>query len=247
MTHLNDLLDLPADASADQIETAYQRKRAEYRLPTDAPADLQHLAIQRLHTLDAAYADHHAPAAPKRGPWLTRREWLYTGAGVLLALVLLAAVAYATRDVAVQSGWVAVVNPKPVPDLTLQTLDGTSLRLTDLRGKPVLVNFWATWCEPCKAETPDLVQAYKEIGDQLHIVGISIDQPNSRDEVRRFIQRYGVPYPVVLDLDNSAQRAFNIFPIPVSYIVDSQGVIRYTRNSTVTRADIQQVLDDLEP
>lgn len=169
------------------------------------------------------------------------------GAGVAIAVLVIALIAVFTRDATPQTGLVAI--DRPAPDLTLETLDGGTIRLADLRGKIVLVNFWATWCEPCKVETPDLVAASDEFRDRgLVIVGINLtDQDKSMDEIRKFVQRYQITYPIALDRDQEAQRAFAMFAIPVSYFIDSSGRIRYTRTTVVTRTDIEHVLQELTP
>ena len=181
-----------------------------------------------------------------RSSGLTRREWLWTGAGVLVALLVIAAVALGTNKPAKLG--LTEMN-RPAPDITLTTLDGATLRLSDLRGKIVLVNFWATWCEPCKTETPDLVAAASDFKDRgLEIVGINLtDQDSDLDAIRRFVRLYGIPYPIMLDPEKKAQNAFGIYPIPTSYFIDSTGTIRYTRITVVTRDDIEYVLNVLNP
>ena len=82
----------------------------------------------------------------------------------------------------------------------------------------------------------------------LVIVGINLtDQDKSMDEIRKFVQRYQITYPIALDRDQEAQRAFAMFAIPVSYFIDSSGRIRYTRTTVVTRTDIEHVLQELTP
>ncbi|HYF62345.1 MAG TPA: TlpA disulfide reductase family protein [Herpetosiphonaceae bacterium] len=190
--------------------------------------------------------DETPPAnQPGRTGGLTRREWLWTGAGVLLALAIIGLVAALTGGSPPPTGLTEV--DREAPDITLDTLDGRTVSLRDLRGKIVLVNFWATWCEPCKTETPDLVAAASEFKSRnLEIIGINLtDQDRDLDEIRRFVQRYAIPYPILLDPDQKAQDAFGIYPIPTSYFIDSEGRIRYTRITVVTRADIEHVLNVL--
>ena len=242
------ILGLAPGATIDEITAAYEHKVREYHVDPNAPDDLRALAAERLATLAAARDEllngqTQAPAAAR----LSRREWLWMGAGVAIAVLVITLIAVFTRDSTPQTGLVAI--DRPAPDLTLPTLDGGSIRLADLRGKIVLVNFWATWCEPCKTETPDLVAASAEFRDRgLVIIGINLtDQDKSMDEIRKFVQRYQIPYPIALDPDQQAQRAFAMFAIPVSYFIDSSGRIRYTRTTVVTRTDIEHVLQELTP
>lgn len=129
---------------------------------------------------------------------------------------------------------------RPAPDLTLPVLDGEPIRLADMRGKVVLVNFWGTWCEPCKEETPALQQAYQELRDAgLVIVGVNLRRQEASDEaVRAFVRQYGVTYPIALDVDGEAARLFQISPIPVSYFIDPAGTVRYVRVGTLSREDV---------
>lgn len=241
------MLGLAADATSDDITAAYERKVREYHIDPAAPDDVRALAAERLAALGAARDSllSRQAAAPASG--LSRQEWLWMGAGVAIAVLVIALIAVFTRDATPQTGLVAI--DRPAPDLTLETLDGETIRLADLRGKIVLVNFWATWCEPCKVETPDLVAASEEFRDRgLVIVGINLtDQDKSMDEIRKFVQRYQITYPIALDRDQEAQRAFAMFAIPVSYFIDSSGRIRYTRTTVVTRTDIEHVLQELTP
>lgn len=240
------LLAVAPDASPAQIEAAYQRKVLEYEIDAAAPADLRALADERLAALKAARAALLASSTAGPRSLLSTREWLGIGAGVLVAVLIIGFIALSKRNTPQLNAWVML--DRAAPDLTLSTLDGGTMRLADLRGKVVLVNFWATWCEPCKIETPDLVaasQAFKDRG--LEIIGINLTNQDSLDEIRRFVQRYQVTYPIALDRDQAAQRAFGIYPIPVSYFIDSTGRIRYTRTSIVTRTDIERILEELTP
>ncbi|MBP8252288.1 MAG: TlpA family protein disulfide reductase [Herpetosiphon sp.] len=179
---------------------------------------------------------------PKRG--LSRREWTWLAIGIVVAIGIIVAVAMLTGGNDTQTGVVQI--NRPAPEISLQTLDGTTAKLSDYRGKIVLVNFWATWCEPCKKETPDLVQAAAEYGDKLVILGINVTNIDKNlDEVRRFAQRYNVQYPILLDQNGAVQRDFAMYALPVSYFIDSDGVIRYTRTTAITKAEIDRVMQDL--
>ena len=86
------------------------------------------------------------------------------------------------------------------PDFSLKGLDGKTYTLSDLKGaKPVLVNFWASWCPPCKAEAPDLVQLYKEYGDEMEIYAVNLTSADSVEGAQQFVDEYGFEFPVLLD------------------------------------------------
>ena len=112
------------------------------------------------------------------------------------------------------------------PDFTLPTLRGDSLRLADLQGDPVLINFWATWCTPCIAEMPDLQDLHEEFGPHgLHVVGISLDQEGA-EVVTPFAERLEVTYPLALDPEGSVADAFgDVWALPTTYILDGEGQI----------------------
>jgi cytochrome c biogenesis protein CcmG, thiol:disulfide interchange protein DsbE len=114
---------------------------------------------------------------------------------------------------------------QPAPDFTLQTLDGQTVTLSQLRGKPVIVNFWASWCVPCREEFPLLVSAYQQYSGQgLQIVGVVHDDgPQTATD---FAKQYGATWPLVLDPNEVAWNAYNGSLVPVSYYIDRDGVIR---------------------
>ena len=113
----------------------------------------------------------------------------------------------------------------PAPDFTLETLDGKSLSLSSLRGKAVLVNFWATWCGPCKIETPWLVDFQKQYGAEgLQIVGVAMDD-SGKDEIARFAKDMGVNYPVLLGKEAVGDAYGGVPALPESFFVSRDGKI----------------------
>ena len=115
-----------------------------------------------------------------------------------------------------------VDSPAQVPDLTMETLAGRSISMADQRGKVVLVNFWATWCGPCREEIPFLVQLAERYPDHLTVIGVSEDQ-GSTDAVAAFAGQYDVNYPIVMSTPE-IKRAFpGVFALPTSFVVDPEG------------------------
>jgi thiol-disulfide isomerase/thioredoxin len=113
----------------------------------------------------------------------------------------------------------------PAPDFTLETLDGKSVSLSSLRGKAVVVNFWATWCGPCKIETPWLVEMQNQYGAQgLQIVGVAMDD-SGKDEIARFAKDMGMNYPVVLGKEAVGQAYGGVDALPESFFVGRDGKI----------------------
>ncbi|MGQ9549860.1 MAG: TlpA disulfide reductase family protein [Roseiflexus sp.] len=181
---------------------------------------------------------HKYTPTQRRG--ISRRELVTSAAGALVGVLIIGLVWFMVgRENDTTMPGVGELN-RPAPDLTLPTLHGDNLRLADLRGKVVLVNFWGTWCEPCKEETPALQEAYRQLqAEGLVIVGINLRrQETSDDAVRDFVQQYGVTYPIALDVEGEAARLFQISPIPVSYFIDPEGTIRYVRIGTLTADEV---------
>ncbi|NWG19228.1 MAG: TlpA family protein disulfide reductase [Chloroflexi bacterium] len=171
---------------------------------------------------------------------LSRREVAMAAFGALAGLLIIGLVwLMVGREDTPALPAVGELN-RPAPDVTLPLLDGEPIRLADMRGKVVLVNFWGTWCEPCKEETPALQQAYEKLrADGLVIVGINLRRQETSDEaVRAFVRQYGVTYPIALDVDGEAARLFQISPIPVSYFIDPAGTVRYVRVGTLSSEDV---------
>ncbi len=111
----------------------------------------------------------------------------------------------------------------PAPDFTLMTPDGREISLSDFRGQPVLINFWATWCPPCRAEIPALEATARDYNGQAVILGVDVQE--SADSVQAFISEFGMTYPVVLDGDASVAQTYRVRAFPTSYLVDRRGVI----------------------
>jgi thiol-disulfide isomerase/thioredoxin len=113
----------------------------------------------------------------------------------------------------------------PAPDFTLETLDGKSVSLSSLRGKAVVVNFWATWCGPCKIETPWLVEMQNQYGAQgLQIVGVAMDD-SGKDEIARFAKNMGMNYPVALGKEAVGDAYGGVSYLPESFFVGRDGKI----------------------
>ena len=116
------------------------------------------------------------------------------------------------------------------PDFTLQTLTGERFNLYENLGKPIFLNFWATWCSPCVEEMPDIEKLQQTLGDSILIVGI--DQGESAETVQRFVQGHGFTWTFVLDLQNEVGGAYNVNGIPASFFIDAEGrIVRRYRGS----------------
>ncbi len=114
------------------------------------------------------------------------------------------------------------------PDFSLETADGKTAKLSDYRGKKVILNFWASWCPPCKAEMPHMEAFYKEYhtkGVTVLAVNLTTSEKDPSD-VSKFIADYGLTFPVLLDKKGEVGNLYQTLTIPTSYIIDTNGVIR---------------------
>ncbi|MFZ7942279.1 MULTISPECIES: redoxin domain-containing protein [Bacillaceae] len=109
------------------------------------------------------------------------------------------------------------------PDFELKTLTGETVKLSDLKGKKVMLNFWATWCGPCKAEMPEMEQFSKEIGDDTVILAVNIDP---QLDVQSFVDEYKITFPILLDSEDKVNGIYQIMSIPTTYFIDSKGLIK---------------------
>ncbi|MDE2724673.1 MAG: redoxin domain-containing protein [Gemmatimonadota bacterium] len=109
------------------------------------------------------------------------------------------------------------------PDFTLRTLTGESFNLYEKRGKPVFLNFWATWCSPCIAEMPAMQKLQNTMGDSIQIVGIDVRE--TRSQVLHFVTGYGYTWTFVLDSTGEVNNAYEVTGYPTSYFIDAKGVI----------------------
>lgn len=113
------------------------------------------------------------------------------------------------------------------PDFSLVTLEGEALRLSDLRGRVVILNFWATWCPPCRAEMPALeriAKAYEPAG--LTVLGVHATDQDSVGAARAFAADFELTFPIVLDTEGAASRLYALGAMPSTYVIDKDGIIR---------------------
>ena len=129
----------------------------------------------------------------------------------------------------------------PAPDFSVPALDGEGrIALADYRGTPVVLNFWASWCGPCKKEMPDLVAFAKE-HPEVAVVGLAVNDKPS--DSRRFADRYGVGYDLGIDRDTEVAGEFGATGLPVTVYVDREGRIVSTQFGSVTRPDLEAFAD----
>jgi thiol-disulfide isomerase/thioredoxin len=147
---------------------------------------------------------------------------------LLVVAVVAAAMLFFGFHMARRSGpstSLALTKSAPAPDFTLQSLDGKNMSLSDLRGKAVLLNFWATWCGPCKIEMPWFIELQKQYGSQgLQIVGVAMDD-SSKEDIAKFANDMGVNYPVLLGKEAVGDAYGGVPALPETFFIGRDGKI----------------------
>lgn len=193
---------------------------------------------------NSAYFSHYSPPLLQ-----TRKFWI--GLILLTLIVGVAWIAYSrtlidqTSTTSAANLEPAAIKGHPAPDFALQTLEGKTIRLSDYKGKPVLVNFWATWCGPCRAEFPDFQKAWTDNADKLVIIGINNTSTDDKTQVPAFLDEFGVTYPIVLDESGDTAKAYNILGLPTSIFIDRDGVVREIFTGPLNKAYIEAKLGEL--
>lgn len=161
----------------------------------------------------------------------------------IINFVLLFALAFAGFATGARAQKTEKTAEKPLPNLTLDTIDGKKWSLYDNRGKVVLINFWATWCQPCRTETPMLVELADQYEKQgLRIVGIALDEDGT-EIIKKFAAEYKIDYPILLPVPGSALS--RIDPVPTTILIDRNGFLskKYVGElpEDILRADIEKL------
>jgi cytochrome c biogenesis protein CcmG, thiol:disulfide interchange protein DsbE len=135
------------------------------------------------------------------------------------------------------------------PDFTLQILDGKTIRLSDLRGQPVLINFWASWCGPCRLEMPELIRIYEaHRSEGFAILALNDTSHDSLPAVKAFVEELQLPFPVLLDETGAVSTdLYQLRGLPTSVFVNQEGVIVRTYLGTMTGAQIEQFVAEILP
>lgn len=138
----------------------------------------------------------------------------------------------------------AIRTGAPAPDFTLPGLGGGDVRLSDYRGQVVLVNFWATWCGPCRAEMPEIEHVYRAYQD-AGFVAVGVNQLESESDVRAFVDKYQLTWVFALDQDGAVSQRWSVLGIPQSYLIDREGKIVKSWLGPLSRQELEQELQRL--
>jgi peroxiredoxin len=130
----------------------------------------------------------------------------------------------------------------PAPEIVLKDLQGRDVKLSDLRGKVVLVNFWATWCKPCKEEMPAMQASYDRLRDKGFVV-LAVNELEDTARVAEHIRTHGHTFEVVMDHNNQVANMYGVVGLPASFLIDPQGIVRERiAGSLLTESHIEEMV-----
>ena len=130
------------------------------------------------------------------------------------------------------------------PDLTVYDADGNQVHLSDYLGKPVVVNFWASWCGPCQMEMPDFQETYLELGEEVQFLMINMTGGRETlENAQAFIAEQGYTFPVFFDQDADAARTYGAYSLPTTYFIDAEGNAVAQATGAIDRETLQTGID----
>lgn len=154
---------------------------------------------------------------------------------VLIALFTIAIVQTMDKKVeeekSVETSGTGIQIGTKAPDFELKTLDGKTVKLSNLQGKKVVLNFWATWCPPCKAEMPEMQKYHEEINDEVIILAVNIDP---QLDVQKFVDEMGITFTIPLDEEDLVSTDYQVISIPTTYFIDTKGIIQEKHIGSMT-------------
>ena len=133
----------------------------------------------------------------------------------------------------------------PAPDFTVYDTQGNKVSFSDFKGKPVIINFWATWCGPCQSEMPHFEDAYNKYGDDIHFLMINLTDGmrETPETVQDFLNHFGYTSPVYYDIGYNASNAYGISPIPATFFIDKNGNIASSQIGAMTAAMLEKHIE----
>ena len=130
-------------------------------------------------------------------------------------------------------------------DFTVYDEEGNAVKLSDFEGKPVVLNFWASWCGPCKSEMPDFEEAYGEYGEEIQFLMVNMTDgyQETIESAKKLITDSGYTFPVYYDTDLEAAKAYSVYSIPVTYFIDKDGYMTAYAQGALDKATLQKGID----
>lgn len=170
----------------------------------------------------------------------------------LVALLATAGVIYATLSNSAKIDVQTTDAPastelKEAADFTVENLNGGEVKLSDYKGKPVVLNFWASWCGPCKNEMPNFQKALEEYGSKVQflMVNLTDGQRESKEDAKSFIDEQGYTFPVFYDTMSEAQKQYSIVSIPQTYFINAEGKVAAYCQGAISDAKLKSGIEEI--
>lgn len=179
---------------------------------------------------------HHSLKERRKQQTPMWKKWAPLIAVAVGAVLLLAAIA-------LPRGGGAGISDDGTTDFSATTLAGEDIQLSDYRGQVVMLNFWATWCPPCRAEMPTIQSVYEARQSEGFTV-LAVNNAEGPELIQPFVNSLGLNFPIVLDTSTRLQRTFDIRSYPTSIFIDAQGEVYATHTGLVTQADLSRYVDE---
>jgi peroxiredoxin len=205
-------------------------------------------------TMSAPQSDADLTAKPRRDITPLLILALFPLLGLIAALALLLTQAQTVNNTLATPAAVTLpamptrpqLSGQPAPNFTLRTLDETTVSLSDYRGRIVFVNFWATWCEPCKRELPAF-QAFQAAQGEEGAIILAVNTGETYDQAKTYLDEMGISgFPVLLDVRYEAADQYGAVQIPVTFVIDAEGTIRYTKFGEMKPEDLAAYVEALQ-
>ena len=195
-------------------------------------------------TKGQTYHRRQAPAKPQK-------SWLYLNIGVAVALIVAGVGSLmwmgqqsATSAPRPSNSLAQAPGGTAASDFTLLSPDGQEISLSDYEGQVILVNWWATWCPPCKAEMP-AINAFYETHKADGFVVLAVNSQEGASTVKNFIQANGFSFPVLLDSQGQVMERYHVRALPTSFIIDRDGVIQYIQTGEISPRQLEVIVEPL--
>jgi peroxiredoxin len=164
----------------------------------------------------------------------------------VILLLLGAMLAYAIYEITTEDKSAIIKKGDKAPDFLLQTLDENNVQLSNLKGDGILLNFWATYCPPCEKEMPYLESQYqKNKGQGVHILAINVGE--NKFNVQNFVDKYNLSFPILLDQTSEVVDAYGVNLLPVTYLINSEGIVIDVIPGGMTEEHIEEYLNRVKP
>jgi cytochrome c biogenesis protein CcmG, thiol:disulfide interchange protein DsbE len=169
---------------------------------------------------------------------------------LVLAMLLAVGIGYVFVGQPQGGAHVFAIEQKPevgyqAPHFSLTGLNNQIYKMEGKRVKPVIVNFWASWCGPCKMEAPDLQKFYEKYGTKVDLYGVNVTSSDDPEKAMEFVQQFKLTFPIPMDVTGSVSDKYKVIAFPTTYIIDRQGVIRKKIIGTVDAATLEKELNAL--